>query len=431
MISKNDDHLMNNKVILKRNLSIPSAIHGYSLGVEYMKWWFLKEFDKDFFKSIYIDGKYIFDDFRSLNRQKLIKREKPMLAIVPAVNPDYDRDKLDLYQGGREVLTRSHTGYNTGFLQDYEDNQFLGVQLKELEMVFVFKIRVSSRAQQLDLLDYMKMAFRLGSTQGRDLTMDFHVPQEIMLNIAKDKGFEIEYSKDDITLPKIKDIKGFLKYLNGNSHIPFLYKYRAINGNNEFFIKLKDLYIHISCLEPITIDDGEREGMNDNNYHLEMSVTLHFPVPHFYYYYTNETLDNRYKRRNDLAGLYNLDILNIEPPAVNEKNWRQYLSTDYIEENYYIDTIDLSELLENEDLIKVMKHSRECGISSALFMDIKMYNGQKEIGFDIDWNTFIVSIKRDLIDITTKITIYVDLEYVNEQLDLITNFYENRVEPTE
>ena len=48
---------------------------------------------------------------------------------------------------------------------------------------------------------------------------------------------------------EIVDIIEFLNYVNSHSDLPFLFKIRAINQKAEFFIRMKDLYTHISCID--------------------------------------------------------------------------------------------------------------------------------------------------------------------------------------
>ena len=49
-------------------------------------------------------------------------------------------------------------------------------------------------------------------------------------------------------------------------------------------------------------------------------------------------------------------------------------------------------------------------------MDIIIFNGQKQLDIDIDWETLIVTINKEVPDEDTKICIYVDKEYVNDKL---------------
>ena len=38
---------------MKQSMTIPSTVHTYSVGIEYMKNWFLEKFDKNYFGSRY------------------------------------------------------------------------------------------------------------------------------------------------------------------------------------------------------------------------------------------------------------------------------------------------------------------------------------------------------------------------------------------
>lgn len=413
MIHKTDDHTYHNHVNLKQNIAIPSIAHSYGMAIEYMRHWFLKQFEKDYFKSVYVDGKYIFDDFKEFNKIPL-KKEKPMLAIVPTINTEYDRDKVDLFQGGRELLVRRTSFHNTGFLQDFEKNHFLGLRMRQIEMNFTFKIRVTTRMQQLDLLEYMKMAFRVGSTQSIYMNMDIHVPYEIMLNIAEDVGFSICKASDG--RKRIVDVCQFLRYLNSHSQIPFLYRFRCANGNSEFFIRMKDAFVRIWNLDNINIDDGETIGMNNDNFHLEMNTTLHFPAPAIYYYYTNKTLEEEYKERNALTRLYTFDFMDIEPPNVDENGWRQYLTTEYYFDSLDEKEIEFKELLENKKLMQVMEYTVNSGLSPSIFMNVLMYNSYKKCFIKIDWENYKILIISPLDTLESIITIYVDMEYVNNVL---------------
>ena len=50
----------------------------------------------------------------------------------------------------------------------------------------------------------MKYAFRVGSTQGKNVDYDFHIPKEIILNIAQEAGFDL--TEDKLTKEiKVKD----------------------------------------------------------------------------------------------------------------------------------------------------------------------------------------------------------------------------------
>lgn len=409
------------EIKLFRSLSIPSEVHGYSIGVEFMRDWFMEKFPKDFFKTVYINGKNIMDDFRRFNKEKILIIEKPALAIIPSISIDYNRDTLDLELGGREILTRPSKYYKDAFIIDPDNNIFLGIKLKQLEMPFTFKVRVNTRAQQLDLMNYMKMALRIGATQKHFLSMDFHIPIDIILAIAENRKFEI---KDG----KVVDIVGFLQYLNGHSLLPITYKYRTINGNSEYFVRLSDVYTHISCLDQLQIDEGVRTGHLDTNFHIEMNAILKIAVPSYYFFYSKEQYDTTYEKiSTSLEALYTYK--NIEPPEKNKKGWLQYLSTEWTEPERFISTIPFKELFEGGPLLEVIEYTKSLGISPSIFIDFSLYAETKEMeGYTIDWDNMEIIVNREIVDEACKITIYIDRSYFNEQEYIIKNIKSSRVQ---
>ena len=238
-----------------------------------MKRWFISLFDKNPFKSIYVDGKNIFDDYRRLSAVELLKRERPALAIMPVFDWQFNNDNVDMYQFGTK-LYQTRGLYNNAFYKDSDHNSFLGIMMETIFMEFTFRIRLETRAQQLDMFKYLQLAGRIGNTTGEDVSLDFHIPYDIMIAIAEDAGFEIipKDPNSEISYPRVKNIQAFLAHLNTHSQIPFLYKMRAINGRNEFFIRMDRMYVHVRPTN-LTGDDGERESFMSNNFALEMTFS--------------------------------------------------------------------------------------------------------------------------------------------------------------
>lgn len=408
------------KIHLNSDISVPSTIHGYSIGIEYMKKWFLDKFDDDYFKTIFVAGKSVFDDYRRLSKKELLTIEKPAVAINPVLDVDYNRDFVDMYPGGLKMFARRTCTYDKAFFSDPESSTYLGMHLRLMKINFNFRVRLKTRAQQIDVFEFMKIAFKNGSTHGEYVDMDFHVPKEIIICIARDNGFEVDDKG------KVKDILGFLKYLNSHSGFPFMYKLRTINGNNEFFIKVPHLFMHINCTDPLSLDEGERQGQLDNNFHIEMNCELKLPVPQFYAYYTDHTVYLEKKLKRELLGLYNLsDVYQV--PEQNKKGWEVLIKTDWANDEYYLDTIEFEELLHRPDLEKIIKHSKNIGISPAVFLDIHLYNNFKEIPIEIDWDNFEIIVKSVLDNKESSIAIYADKLYINEQLLVLEKMYDSRL----
>ena len=55
----------------------------------------------------------------------------------------------------------------------------------------------------------MKLRFRIGATQSFYVSVDFHIPKDIMISIAKAAGFEVNEETKTI-----KDVMEFVSYMN-------------------------------------------------------------------------------------------------------------------------------------------------------------------------------------------------------------------------
>jgi hypothetical protein len=336
----------------------------------------------------------------------MTKRNKPALAIIPTINFEYDRNNQDTYMGGKELLIGKFNN-NKSFFRDYEKNIFLGLNLRELEVGFYYRVRVSTRAQQIDLYRHMELAFKIGFTQYEYIQVDFHIPMELMLNIANHAGFLIEDNK-------IKDIVGFVNYMNSYSEFPITYKLRTINGKNEFFIRVPNVYVHIACLDKLSADDGEVEGVGTNNFNIDMQAVLRIMVPHYYVYKSAQKI-TKYIPTSELdstIGIYTFKVFDI--PETNERKWAKYITTAY--ELDYTEQINIPidiSVLFKDDLKKIINDHLNIGISPSSFIDIRLYNYSENSPCTIDWINMILTVP-EFISGRIHIVIYMDMKYYNE-----------------
>lgn len=407
---------------LNKYISIPSTVHGYSLAIQYMRDWIVDSYPKNFWQTIHVGGKHVYADYREFKKiQQQV--EKPAVAILPGLNTEYNRENIDLIQGGLDIYTRRSPHYDDRFFSDKANNLHIGIMFKELEMPFQIRMRVKTKPQQLDLLEYTRINCRIGSTQTHFVDMDCHVPYDIIMSLAMDAGFEV--IQDNNGVYRVADLVSFLNYLNSHSKLPFLYKLRTVNGKCEFFVRIKHCYLRISCLEGITVDDGERSGSLDSNFHIEFNPTLYFSVPSIYSYYSMAEHRIMNKEIGDIKAMY--QIISVKPPETNEKGWGQYLTTQWIDDSKHISEIQFSELLGNGDLQRVMKHVVSTGLSPAMFMDVKLYNGQQEIPIYIEWEDFKIKVNRDMKEKDSDIAIYADLAFINNILLYLDGAENNRI----
>ena len=61
---------------LYSSIAVPSTMNGYSMACAYMQRWFLKRFDKNYFKTINVDETHM---SRAFDRAKILKN---LLSLI-------------------------------------------------------------------------------------------------------------------------------------------------------------------------------------------------------------------------------------------------------------------------------------------------------------------------------------------------------------
>lgn len=409
------------KESLNCSLAMPSTVHTYSIITEFIKQWAFERFPKNYFRHIHIEGKHVFDDFRTFSIEEAVKRPKPRIAIVPKINLEYDRNTLNTNQFGADMLMKTGR-IDRALIRDYKRNNFIGSSMELLEMEFGFRMQVESRAQQIDLYKYISTTFSIGHTADAIIDLDYHLPYTIMLQLAKDSGFEIDGDK-------IVNVVEFLNYANSISRLPILFKYRTINGKMEFFIRFDNVDIMLDLTGELGYDDGGMKGMLNRNYTVEFSILVKAPSPKFFIYYSSnahdliEGVSTINGPQDDLDGtIYPIYSIQVETiPKINDKGWTQYLTTEYfdekIDEKEYV-SIDLTGLFDSgSEISKVIELCNKTGISPDLFIEFKIYHGDTYlVEHKVDWETITINYLEYVSGYTSFIAIYIDTEYVFEAL---------------
>ena len=122
-----------------------------------------------------------------------------------------------------------------------------------------------------------------------------------------------------------------------------------------------------------------------------------------------------YIKAPNADGSYSLYALTASKiPKVNDKGWRQYLSTDYVEKNLSEEKeiIHFDELMG--DLREVIDYVKGQYLSPSVFVEFKLFNDSKEIDLDTNWNEYTITTKTPLEKKASFLVIYVDLNYFHE-----------------
>ena len=203
-----------------------------------------------------------------------------------------------------------------------------------------------------------------------------------------------------------------------------MYKLRTDNGNKEFFIRLKDIYVHMNPSE-INIDDGEREGQILTNFNVDMQVAIRFPCPKFYAYFSyNEHQMIQVKEHDGSLTSYSTNFGHI--PTFNSKGWGQLLYTSYEETDRTKPMkIEFGELMG--DLREIIDYTKKMFLSPDLFIEFKLYNNLKERDLKVDWDNYIINVNDIMEDEVSFIVVYVDSEHLNTQLVNYKEYMKNRL----
>lgn len=407
---------------LYSSMTVPSSIHAYSIGIQYIQNWFLSKFAKTYFKTVHLDGKHVFDDFRNFDKIKTLKTLKPSVAIVPEIQWDWDREKVDSYPFGLDQYLRRSSLQNS-FFKDTDKNMYLGIAMDQMQINTTFRVRVATKAQQVDLARFMKNAFRVGYTQGEYVDMDIHIPYGTMLQVAQDAGFKIENNM-------IKNNIDFISYLNSHSQIPVLFKYREINGKNEYFLRFKDIYMHIRCPDDLNVDNGERVEMIYDNFMIEMVTELQIPAPKMYMYYSRFEHDMIEDLETDTTGLGMTSVKLPNVPEKNSKGWNLFLTTEYYNQNIGTQlVIDFKDLFnEDNEIGKVIDYNKDIQVSSSIFLEFKLFKDGDPVDYIMDWSSLVLTSKDNMINTgIVQIFVYTNLLYMNDQIKIMEEMNKDRL----
>lgn len=415
----------NSRFAMYKSLAVPSYVHGYGLCIEYYKRWFMSKFSHDYFRGgVYIDGKHVIDEYKTF-QEVPVKRENPRARIIPTLDSDYDRDGIDNYLASPQIYLR-RSSLQDCFFKDYDRKLCIGLQMKGMKMTFNSKIRVNTRAEQLDLWNYMQLNFRNGATSYEYLSLDYHIPKDIILYVAQKAGFEVLNEN-------VVDIIDFLNYFNQHSDLILLFKIRAINKQPEFFLRVNDVYTHIQCRDKLNRDDGEKDGKLDFNFGVEMENTIIMPVPAFYFLGNQEPIMVDFKleaHTKSMTALYSINIYEI--PPVDENGWNQAAITSYAVDKGD-EYLDISSLFTGENILsRTIKLTKDQGVSPSKFINVKAFYNMdisKQVDIKMNWDTFKAELTEGpaLQEEVYQIVMYYDREYINN-LDIEINKYnDNRI----
>ena len=394
---------------LNKNITVAPLHQSYALCIEYMRHWFLQKFNSEFFSWVHTDGSNVFGEMAKIDKKRILSHmsdDKATLTIIPTIDDDYNRERLDQNLFGINQFINT-TSIDKAFLQDPVNHRYIMMKMDMMLLNFSFKVKVPSRAMQLDTQKYMKLAFRENLSETNDIDLDYVLPYPMMLYIANDLGFEI---KDDRIVEPIK----FLTYLNSRSYIPIIYKRSNVNAREEYFVRMDHMTTRL-LIKDVIKDDGNKYGHVSDDFGIEMQVEVRFPSMQLYIYFT----------RNEFTGVeFGKEVANIDntlmmslhyyddPPAINDKGWKLTINAQWEQDKPGDIDIDLNELF-NGELSMISQYLIKRFISPAVFLDVQIYVNGGRLNTHIDWGDMKLHAFNPSDKLVSTIAIYVDLNYLN------------------
>lgn len=399
--------------MLNKFLTVAPLHHNYALCIQYIRQWFLEKFNKDFFAYVHLDGSHVFGEMTRLSKDQIVlhaNNDKGEVIILPQIDEAYDREHIDMNYFGIDQYIDTTLKTDKAFMQDPINKKYLLMKMDMILMNFTFRIKMPSRATQLDLFKFMKLAFRIGLSESKDIDTDYLIPYPLMLSIASDCGFKIEEDR-------IKEPIKFLTYLNSRSFCPIIYKRSNINDKEEYFVRVDQLPVRIG-LESISKDDGIKNGHISTDFGIEMNINVRFPSMQLYVYFTKE-MERFIPQSKEVYNIDNTLMMALhqmqDPPPINEKGWNLYIKTDWQADEYGHITINMDDLFEGELRFMIDNHLHRF-VSPELFMQIQLYNDGFRQPTVMNWDTMELECDNSkLTKLISTIAIYVDLNYLNTQ----------------
>lgn len=398
-------------LVLNHFVTVAPLSHNYAICVEYVKKWFLSKFTKDFFSYFYLDGSNVFGEQNRLSKENIMikgNNDTPTCIMTPSIDESYDRATLDMNLFGIEQFVNT-TPIDKSFIQDPINKKYLMMKMDMNLLNFSFRIKCPSRAAQLDLFKYMKLAFRVPLSETQYSCNDYLIPYSLMLSIASDSGFEIENDK-------IVNPIAFLTHINKNSFLPIIFRFNSMTGREDFYVRIDNVPVRFG-MESINKDDGNRAGHLTTDFGIEMNINVRFPGMQLYVYHTKseQIYSTQSKSAYNIDGAIMIAIHQMEPPPViNDRGWHKYIESDYQADAPGPLEINMGELFEGELLDLINSHKSRF-ISPEVFMEIRLYNDGEFLTTEMDWNTMMLKCYDSPRKLISSIVIYIDMGYLNDQ----------------
>lgn len=402
----------------------------------------MNKFPEDFFKfttvSSELASRNIRRNFRTQNtNNEMAKRQKPSIIIQPTysvMEMDGPMQGIPLTTNFDDLQYRTDARYLFDVFKNYEDGYCLKFKMNRDRIEFDVTLMFDTLHQQLDTYKAIQNQMRWERSFSHRIAIESIIPKRLIAYMSKMSHMDLEEHEEYIPI--------FLRKLNSVSGYPITYKLRNASATDEWFM----YYPHdiILTFTDLTIDQGQRKNMTEDNFSITFRVTAEFNMPAVYFIDAIPDkivgLDLSIKTKDyssdgdSITPIFSIENLFSRYP--NEKDGKQLYGssifrTDVANSLVAEDRISLKGVLDNNH-IKVIRAHRAWGMEPETLIDVVILKNRHEqvYGKDyyIDWNTLDLVIKNPNNDTTYRIVIYIDYSIFNEIMS--NTEYENYYDTT-
>lgn len=392
-----------------------SSSHTYGNALAFIQKWLMERFPTNMFRSIHVNSKIAYRQLRSTPHE-YVKRVRPLIVFKPRV-ADRDDDK---FLKNTSFIERQTDLYSTWgltnlqpFFDDPENNFSIKFQMNRVVMNVDILLSFDTLMQQLDFYNYVDNAFRINHPMFLETHLESLIPQEMLEVISKAVNIPV-FDSNNRTYD-------FLKYVNGKSKYPITYKLQGSTQNLEFF-RYYPVNIETTIMD-LNKDDGDRNGLTNNNYNITFTIKMEFNTTGFYYLFANNIYDIKLPEfdpdSSDLIPIYT-DVILREDLHLKE-GWSLFnRGTCKIEEPN--EELDFEQML-NSSINAAFDYHKENGLMYSEFIDIKIRRQghliQEGIDYTIDYDNKKIKFINQNTYYTFTIMICLNVGYINDLVKAI------------
>lgn len=394
-----------------------SAAHTFGNVTAYVQNWLTELFPPDTFKSFHVHSKIAHRQLRATN-QEFFKKRKPILALRPRI----EWGDNDTFLKGTLMASRRNDIYSSygdtnlePFITDNKNKFAVKYQMNRHVIYFDAVLVFNTLMEQINWANYFLNSVRQEIPFFLTTYLESYIPKDLVRMMSVCSGIPI-YDNNG-------SVKYFLDYMNGISMFPITYKLKGSTGNDEFF-RYYPTNID-TIITGFSADEGDKVGVVADGYSITFTIRCEFTSTGFYYIFSPKIERPATIVVNDDDNLVPIftDVM-VHDDFELSPGWQIYNQPMCRLEDNQHDVVNLKASV-SESIINAVKYHKDHGMSTDLFIDIKVRQQgklmRKDIDYKVDYDTWDLHFYNCNTYYTYKILIMCNVNYINNLIKDIYN----------